>query len=143
MLIPADIEAETMDQTEYKTAFLIQEDERIAKPVSTLWLPTVLKMTKLQSLAVVCGHMRLVGYLMSDYFDRHHQTAAECVDGKPEYVDGESANDNPAVMILIRALCDRGVPCPPYHPDKAITCLRPKKPIISMHQQSVGGSADH
>ena len=48
VLIPADIEAETMDQTERKTVFLIQEDRVIAKPILTLLLPKGSRMTKPQ-----------------------------------------------------------------------------------------------
>ncbi|XP_067944987.1 collagen alpha-2(IX) chain-like [Watersipora subatra] len=64
------------------------------------------------------------GYLMSELYTHNHQTTFECVDGQPEYIDGESANEaNGADFHFTRAVCDEGVPCPPYNSNMAITCV--------------------
>ncbi|XP_067943416.1 short-chain collagen C4-like [Watersipora subatra] len=63
------------------------------------------------------------GYLMSGYFDRDGRTTFVCVDASPETVDGESADDEGALWYFNKAVCSKGVPCPPYNSNKAITCV--------------------
>ena len=63
------------------------------------------------------------GYLMSTYHARnHHRTMFECVDGDPEAVPGLAANTNGAVFYHTEASCN-GIPCPPYDPQKELTCV--------------------
>ena len=61
---------------------------------------------------------------MSEYYNHNHQQTFECIDANPEYVTGESTDDNAAVVQFQRAVCGRkGVPCPPYYGDRALTCV--------------------
>ncbi|XP_067941945.1 putative cuticle collagen 145 [Watersipora subatra] len=62
------------------------------------------------------------GYIMSANYVDNGKTTFECVDANPEYIDGESANDNGALFHFNKASCSQGVPCPPYNANKAITC---------------------
>ncbi|XP_067943374.1 short-chain collagen C4-like [Watersipora subatra] len=63
------------------------------------------------------------GYLMSAQSNLNWRATFECVDANPEYMEGEGANNKGALFYFNRASCDRAVPCPPYKPKKAITCV--------------------
>ena len=53
-----------------------------------------------------------------------HQTTFECVDGNPEYIDGESPSTNGNLFYFQRAVCpNMGVPCPTYYGDRELTCV--------------------
>ena len=60
---------------------------------------------------------------MSGYLNHKGRTTFECVDVNPEFIDGESANIDGALFYVNRALCNKGVSCPPYNSNKAITCV--------------------
>ena len=60
------------------------------------------------------------GYLMSAYKNEHN-TMFECVDGIPETVPGYAANANGALFYHTEATCN-GLLCPPYEPEKELTC---------------------
>ena len=61
------------------------------------------------------------GYLMSDY--REHQRAMfECVDGNPDPVPGQASSHLGAVLYHTEATCNSGLLCPPYDPEKELTC---------------------
>ena len=60
---------------------------------------------------------------MSEWYNYNGRTTFECVDAEPEYIEGESANDNGALFFFNKASCSQGVPCPPYDANKAITCV--------------------
>ena len=52
-----------------------------------------------------------------------HPSTLECVDQDPDYIPGE-AEDKPGGMFLFaRAICNKGLQCPPYAHNKAITCV--------------------
>ena len=62
------------------------------------------------------------GYLMSNHRDsRHYRTMFECVDKNPDSIPGSVANVNGAVFYHVEASCT-GIPCPPYDPQKELTC---------------------
>ena len=61
------------------------------------------------------------GYLMSNYRG-HRRTMFECVDGNPDTVPGQAANTNAALLYHTEATCDDGLLCPPYDPQKELTC---------------------
>ncbi|XP_067951958.1 collagen alpha-1(IV) chain-like [Watersipora subatra] len=63
------------------------------------------------------------GYIMTDYFNRNHQTTFECVDAEPEHEAGESANRHGGHFYFTRSECSKGSYCPPYDENKAITCV--------------------
>ena len=60
------------------------------------------------------------GYLMSGYYN-YHRRSAECIDKDPESVPGEAANTNGAMFYHMEATCN-GIQCPPYDPEKELTC---------------------
>ncbi len=62
------------------------------------------------------------GYLMSAHRSHDHSTTFECLDKNPESIPGSSANTNGALFYYNEATCATGIPCPPYDPEKEITC---------------------
>ena len=62
------------------------------------------------------------GYLMSNYKgDSHYRTMFECVDKNAGSVPGSAPNTNGAMFLHAEASCT-GMPCPPYDPQKELTC---------------------
>ena len=67
------------------------------------------------------------GYLMSNYKGdsryrgSHYRTMFECVDKNPDSVPGSARDVNGAVFYHAEASCT-GLPCPPYDPQKELTC---------------------
>jgi len=64
------------------------------------------------------------GYLMSAPSIRTLQdrrTMFECVDRNPDSVPGTAANTHGAVLYPVEANCN-GMACPPYDPQKELTC---------------------
>ena len=60
------------------------------------------------------------GYLMTEYYN-YHRKASACVDKNAETVRGESANTNGALFHYTEVVCN-GIECPPYDPEKELTC---------------------
>ena len=60
------------------------------------------------------------GYLMSDHYTHHH-TMYECVDKNPDSVPGSASNTGGALFYHVEANCN-GMLCPPYDPQKELTC---------------------
>ena len=61
------------------------------------------------------------GYLMSGHVG-HRRTVFECIDNTPESVPGGAADTNPALFYHTEATCT-ALPCPPYDPQKELTCI--------------------
>ena len=65
------------------------------------------------------------GYLMSAYREHssnpHYRTMFECVDKNPDSIPGIASNVNGALFYHAEATCT-GMPCPPYDPQKELTC---------------------
>ena len=67
--------------------------------------------------------MEYDGYLMSTHRAAgHYRTTYECVDDEPESVPGYNSNRDGALMYHVEAVCN-GLPCPPYDPQKELTCV--------------------
>ena len=60
------------------------------------------------------------GYLMSDH-QVYTTTMYECVDKNPDSVPGSASNNNGALFYHVEANCN-GMLCPPYDPQKELTC---------------------
>ena len=65
------------------------------------------------------------GYLMSAYkgvsSNIHYRTMFECVDKNPDSIPGSASDANGALFHHTEASCT-GMPCPPYDPQKELTC---------------------
>ena len=61
------------------------------------------------------------GYLMTAYYNHPSRRSAECVDKDSESIPGGVANTNGALFYHTEATCN-GIPCPPYDPQKELTC---------------------
>jgi len=63
------------------------------------------------------------GYLMSEarLESDHYRTMYECVDKSPDSVPGSAGGTEAAVFYHVEADCN-GVACPPYDPQKELTC---------------------
>jgi hypothetical protein len=60
---------------------------------------------------------------MASYYGHHNPSTYECVDAGPEYIDGESANNNGGLFYFVRPACGSGGHCAPYVADRVITCV--------------------
>ena len=65
--------------------------------------------------------LEYAGYLMSTYRINHYRTMYECVDKDPDCIPGSAADTHGAVFYHTEASCN-GMPCPPYDPQKELTC---------------------
>ena len=63
------------------------------------------------------------GYLMAAYEGHKHTVVYECVDKNGETVPGEARNTNGALFYHVGAVCNVGLPCPPYVTNRPITCV--------------------
>ena len=62
------------------------------------------------------------GYLMSEH--RNHNSATfECIDHDAEAVPGTEADINGGLFHHVEAVCNYGLPCDPYDPEKELTCV--------------------
>ena len=62
------------------------------------------------------------GYLMSNLLGHpHYRTMFECVDKNPNSIPGSAPNVDGALFYHTEASCT-GLPCPPYDPQKELTC---------------------
>ena len=65
------------------------------------------------------------GYLMSAYRgssgNLQYRTMFECVDKNPDSVPGSASGVGGAMFLHAEAVCT-GMPCPPYDPQKELTC---------------------
>ena len=63
------------------------------------------------------------GYLMTERNRAAHKgrTTFECVDVAPELVTGGHANHDEAFFFHVEPRCG-SLPCPPYEPEKEVTC---------------------
>ena len=60
-------------------------------------------------------------YLMSENH-LHNIATFECVDANPESVPGSPSDTQGGILKPVEASCN-GMPCPPYHPAKELTCV--------------------
>ncbi|CAI8044611.1 Short-chain collagen C4 (Fragment) [Geodia barretti] len=62
------------------------------------------------------------GYLVSGYGGSGGRQSANCLDRNPEFLNGEARNSNGALFFHVEAVCN-GIRCPPYDPEKELTCV--------------------
>ena len=60
------------------------------------------------------------GYLISEHYN-HRRTMYECVDKNPDSVPGSASNTDGVLFYHAEATCN-GMLCPPYDPQKELTC---------------------
>ena len=60
------------------------------------------------------------GYLMSERYT-HNKATYECINVNAESIPGSHANTNGGLFYQVEATCN-GLPCPPYDPQKELTC---------------------
>ena len=64
------------------------------------------------------------GYLMAQHDAGHkHNKVYECVDKDSKAVPGEARDTNGALFYHVGAVCNVGLPCPPYVANRPITCV--------------------
>ena len=63
------------------------------------------------------------GYLMTEArtWSDHFRTMYECVDKNPDSIPGSVSDANGALFYHVEANCN-GMACPPYDPQKELTC---------------------
>ena len=61
------------------------------------------------------------GYLMTEHIF-HRRRSTICVDSLPETVHGEAGHTDGALLYHTEATCS-GLQCPPYDPQKELTCV--------------------
>ena len=60
---------------------------------------------------------------MTEHHSHKHSSTFECIDDKPEYIEGQAGNSEGALFYFIRPDCGTGVPCPPYDSSRELTCV--------------------
>ena len=65
--------------------------------------------------------LEYTGYLMTEHVT-HYRSVFECIDKDPEWVPGSAASTDPALFYHTEATCSE-LPCPPYDPQKELTCV--------------------
>ena len=66
--------------------------------------------------------LEYAGYLMSNYRSgNYYRTMYECVDKDSEGIPGSAGSTDGALFYHTEANCN-GMPCPPYNPQKELTC---------------------
>ena len=63
------------------------------------------------------------GYLMSAYYSHESASTFECIDHDAEAVPGTEANTDGGMFLHVEAVCNYGLPCDPYDPEKELTCV--------------------
>ena len=63
------------------------------------------------------------GYLMTEKYDHKHSSMHECVDRAMESLPGSVRNTDGALFFHIEAVCDVGLPSPPYNNYKELNCV--------------------
>lgn len=63
------------------------------------------------------------GYLMTGNHGHKHTYMFECMDEESTYVPGTILNTNGALFYHVGATSNTGIPCGPYIPNRAITCV--------------------
>ena len=58
---------------------------------------------------------------MTGYNNHAGTRATECVDEDSESIHGSAGDINGALFYHMEATCN-GIPCPPYNPQKELTC---------------------
>ena len=66
-------------------------------------------------------HQEYSGYLMAGYHGHKSGTEYVCVDDDPEMEQGDSRDDNGALLDTVEGICG-SLPCPPYVNGREITC---------------------
>ena len=63
----------------------------------------------------------LATLMSAHYTSNHHRTMYECVDKDPDCIPGSAGSTDGALFYHTEAKCN-GMPCPPYDPQKELTC---------------------
>jgi len=63
------------------------------------------------------------GYLMTSHWGHAHSSDFICVDAGAEVVPGSHRNVNGALLYLVQASCNHGLPCKPYIHGHELTCV--------------------
>ena len=61
------------------------------------------------------------GYLMTER-KTHFRNSIICVDKAGESIYNSAPSTNGATLYMLEATCTHGLPCPPYHREKELTC---------------------
>ena len=65
--------------------------------------------------------LEYTGYLMTAA-SGHYRSMFECIDKDPECIPGSAADTAPALLYHTEVTCGT-LPCPPYDPQKELTCV--------------------
>ena len=64
------------------------------------------------------------GYIMTEWRGHNGRTMLECVDTDQESLPGGGhANTDGALFYHVEAVCNHGLPCPPYNPTQELNCV--------------------
>ncbi len=109
--------------TEYQVGNPIPSRSNHNAPCAVCYVPTRETVLMLPARLTCLPNWTLEysGYLMSAHHGYKHSSTFECVDRNPESIPGSSANTDGAHFYFNEAVCN-GIPCPPYDPQKEITC---------------------
>ena len=63
------------------------------------------------------------GYLMTTHYGYDHESEFVCVDKDAEPVPGTQSDTNGALLYVVQAHCNSGLPCKPYIEGYELTCV--------------------
>ena len=63
------------------------------------------------------------GYLMTSHYGHNHASEFVCIDVDAEAVPGGHRDTNGALLYLVQADCNHGVPCVPYIHSHKLVCV--------------------
>ena len=63
------------------------------------------------------------GYLMTSHYGHKHTSEFVCIDVDAEAVPGGHRDTNGALLFLVQADCNHGVPCVPYIQGHELACV--------------------
>ena len=110
--------------SEYQSHNKIWHNHDFNVPCAVCYVPD--KSTKLQLPGrITCPDswtQEYRGYIMADNRGHPKNAVFECIDEAGEKIPGTKANTDGALLYFVMPVCNRGIPCGPYHPNIAITC---------------------
>ena len=122
---PGDYTGNYLHGAEYQTwkAGPLHSQNNHNAPCAVCYVPTRVAVLMLPARLTCPPNWTLEynGYLMSDHYTHAQSSTHECLDHHPESIPGSSADTNGALFYINEATCN-GIPCPPYDPEKELTC---------------------
>ena len=108
--------------TEYQAVFNGKHDHNVPCAVCYVSTRSTVIMIPAKTSCPRTWTREYYGYLMAAY-KIHKRSMYECVDKDMESIPGSVTNTDGALFYHTEVGCGVGIPCPPYHINKELTCV--------------------